>query len=100
MPLPLEQCITMKKADFKLATGLGDTKIWQMIRDGRLKAYREGKNVLIIVRSYLDLIAKQQVEGDPGYHGTAKALEIRKERAAKRRLAAANPHATLDELGL
>src|SRR4051794_1364950 len=73
------------------------------IADGRVKAFRMGRNLMIEVASYREFIAKQQVEGIPEYKGTAKAIEARAaKRAAEKaeKQAAEKPHPTLEELGV
>jgi excisionase family DNA binding protein len=100
-----EQCITMTKEEFCLATGLGLTTIYTMMKEGRLSYIREGRRVLIVVQSYLDLIAKQQETGVPSYDRTANAVAARManraaHKAAKHAARAEASNATLEEVGL
>src|SRR4051812_44720753 len=100
MLLPLDKYITLPINEFCSVTGLGATLVRQMIKDGRLSCYRAGrKKLLIVVQSYLDLIAKQQAEGDPGYAHTAKAIEARMAKRAEAKRAAAD-RPSLEEVGL
>ena len=79
----LDKNITMSVADFCTVTGLGQTLVRQMISDGRLQGLRIGpKKLLVVVQSYLNLIAKQTNEGVPTFDKTAKAVEARKAKRA------------------
>jgi hypothetical protein len=86
--------------EFCAVTGLGKTLVRAMIADGRLQSYRAGKKkLLVVVQSYLDLIAKQQADGVPEYDTAQKARAVRKANLEARRTAApADP--TLEDLGL
>jgi len=87
MLLPLDKYITLPIHEFCSVTGLGSTLVREMIRDGRLKSFRAGrKKLLIVVQSYLDLIAKQAVEGDPGYGHTKNAVAARRANRKKMEL--------------
>ena len=78
MPLPLTGYITLPIPEFCSVTGLGKTLVREMISDGRLQGYRAGtKKLLVVVQSYLDLVAKQQAEGVPEYDAPKKAIAAR-----------------------
>src|SRR4051794_10262225 len=86
MPLPLTGYITLPIPEFCSVTGLGQTLVREMVKDGRLQAYRAGKKrLLVVVQSYLDLVAKQQAEGVPEYNAPKKAIAARMANHAARR---------------
>ena len=78
MLLPLTGYITLPIPEFCAVTGLGRTLVREMLKDGRLQAYRAGKKkLLVVVQSYLDLVAKQATEGVPEYDTAQKARAVR-----------------------
>jgi len=65
-----------------------------MLSDGRLQGLRVGpKKLVVVVQSYLDLIAKQANDGVPFYDKTEKAIEARKANRKKEKV-------DLEDLGL
>src|ERR1051325_7362107 len=84
--LPLPHYISLPLNEFWAISGLGNTLVREMIKDGRLQSVRVGKKrLLIVVKSYLDFIEKQQVEGVPEYERTQPAIEARKQKLEARR---------------
>jgi len=99
MPLPPNGYITLGIPEFCSVTGLGSTLVRAMLKDGRLQGVRLGKKrLLVVVQSYLDLVAKQQTEGVPEYDGAKKAREVRTANYEARQ--AAKPGVDLGDLEL
>jgi hypothetical protein len=57
---PDDQLITATVEQFRQISGLGTTKIWELIRDGTLETVTFGKRRLILVDSYRRALARQQ----------------------------------------
>jgi hypothetical protein len=54
--------ITMPVDRFRLASGLGHSKVWELIGTGELETVCIGKRRLVVVASYHRLIAKKLAE--------------------------------------
>jgi hypothetical protein len=50
------ECITMPPRQFRVASGIGNTKLYELLRDGEIQSVRIGRRRLIVVQSYLDLL--------------------------------------------
>ena len=90
---------TLPLKDFCKWAGIGPTLCREMLADGRLRAIRAGRKLLIEADSWREYAAKQLREGMPEYNKTRAAVEARKANAAARR-AEGKPRPSLEELGL
>ena len=71
--------ITTSIKRFCVDNDIGETTVREMIKDGRLRAFRLGKKKLMIdLRSYERMVDQQQAEGMPECRMTAPAIETRK----------------------
>jgi hypothetical protein len=57
---PDDQLISATIEQFRQISGLGTTKIWELIRDGTLETVTFGKRRLILVDSYRRALARQR----------------------------------------
>jgi hypothetical protein len=90
--------ITSSIQRFCLENDLGETLVRQMIADGRLRAVRVGpKKILVDLRSWEELIDKQNAGGLPEYSPIKKTIETRRANRAKK---AAAKSINLADLGL
>lgn len=65
-PLPFAQRLTCTVAEACEATGLGRTKIYELIGDGRVTTTTVGRRRLVIVQSLLALVGVNAIPADPG----------------------------------
>ena len=54
------QYITMPVRQFLAAAGIGHTMLYELIGAGEIESVKIGKRRLIIVQSYLDLLARRR----------------------------------------
>ena len=54
------QCITMPVPQFLAAAGIGRTMLYELIGAGEIESVKIGKRRLIVVQSYLDLLARRR----------------------------------------
>jgi hypothetical protein len=59
MESPLD-IISAPVKEFARISGLGESTIWAMVRDGRLKTFTVGRRRLVLVDSYRKLIEQQR----------------------------------------
>ncbi|MTV16255.1 helix-turn-helix domain-containing protein [Bradyrhizobium elkanii] len=64
--LPFAQRVTCTVAEACEATGLGRTKIYELIGDGRVATTMVGRRRLVIVQSLLALVGVNAKPADPG----------------------------------
>ncbi|WP_431309704.1 excisionase family DNA-binding protein [Bradyrhizobium iriomotense] len=64
--LPFAQRLTCTVAEACEATGLGRTKIYELIGDGRVTTTTVGRRRLIIVQSLLALVGVNTIPANPG----------------------------------
>lgn len=64
--LPFAQRLTCTVAEACEATGLGRTKIYELIGDGRVITTTVGRRRLVIVQSLLALVGVDAIPADPG----------------------------------
>ena len=57
--------ITMRLRPFCAATGLGPTKVYELIAAGEIESFTAGKARLIVVQSYYDYINRQKQNAPP-----------------------------------
>jgi len=57
--------ITMRLRPFCAATGLGPTKVYELIAAGEIESFTAGKARLIVVQSYFDYINRQKQNAPP-----------------------------------
>lgn len=64
--VPFAQRLTCTVAEACEATGLGRTKIYELIGDGRIATTTIGRRRLVIVQSLLALVGVNLIPADPG----------------------------------
>ena len=64
--LPFDQRLTCTVAEACEATGLGRTKIYELIGDGRVTTTTVGRRRLVIVQSLLALVGVDTIPADTG----------------------------------
>jgi hypothetical protein len=75
--------ISMTVPDFRAASGLGNTVVYEMIGDGRLESIKIGKRRLILLDSYRRLIENQLSAPTQGQTAEgASSLRANEERRA------------------
>jgi excisionase family DNA binding protein len=54
-----DRVITAPVAEFCILSGLGRTKVYEMLGDGSLKSIKLGKRRLVVLDSYRELVERQ-----------------------------------------
>lgn len=62
-PIPEKQAYTV--AEFEAAFGYTHTRVYQLIRDGELKSYKEGRRRMISARAGREHIERREREAAP-----------------------------------
>jgi excisionase family DNA binding protein len=93
----LDEYFSLPIIEFCRRTGLGTTLCREMIKDGRLRAIRVGRKLLIDVSSWREFVERQALEGVPEDNETAKAIAASLE---ARRVKREARKADLEDLGL
>jgi hypothetical protein len=70
---------------FTFATGIGNTKTYELLKTGELESIKVGKRRLIVMESYRRYIAKQLAEGVPDDHCADAAHEATRKKHRERR---------------
>lgn len=94
--MQVDEFYTLSVREFCLRASLGETVVREMLKDGRLRAVRVGKKLLVDVASWREYMQRQRKEGVPEYDHTRPALEAR----MRKRAEAVETRPTLEEIGL